>query len=183
MILGDSSIHGNLWSGGHNKALPTMPQIMGAVWEEMVHFQERGGGAVLDGLCSEELQLSLPECLSLVPLAQILPLHRLRVTLWRYPPGALPLPGVAKVVSLTSPAKKTQEDEWFVDLCIVIPKLPPWERQQKAWISTDMRRFSNTRLAEWRAPQLIQHLLYKLCRRLQEILKEERRHHTYTVGM
>ena len=39
----DSSGHGDHWPGGHENALPTAPQILSAIWEDVVYVQTREG--------------------------------------------------------------------------------------------------------------------------------------------
>ena len=37
----DSSVHCDLWTGGHDNKLNTAPKIMGTGWEDVVHDQAR----------------------------------------------------------------------------------------------------------------------------------------------
>ena len=55
-------------AGGNVCALPPVPQILGAVWEDMGHTPAMEGGAVTDGTLSGNEMPSVPECFRLGPL-------------------------------------------------------------------------------------------------------------------
>ena len=47
---GDSSGHGDHWTGGHDNVLPSTPQNLVVGWGDVVHAQSREIGEFLDGI-------------------------------------------------------------------------------------------------------------------------------------
>ena len=83
---------------------------------------------------------------------------------------------------LSPPSKQIRKDRCFADFHWDIPKPPPRERRGNKWISVETCCLVSTRVVLQQEPQRYQHLICKLVRKLQVILKLDRQCRAETAG-
>ena len=99
----DCGFHCYRQTGRHVCSLPPVPQILGAVREDVVHVLPRKQGTVPDGLHSGGGQPSVPESFNPVPSAQPRPLYGSGVPLQSRSMGSHQIPGETLTVPYIPP--------------------------------------------------------------------------------